>query len=143
MEQEPIHVAPITACFDYDCYNREERYTCSHLFRLLHEPAGEYMTLRRFIGDIPEIGPFRIFTEVALLRDAYHERKTRPNEFMDALVDIVAKQQECHEYSSYSQLDKELNNPRLTHPRQIFLKGQHILTPGEKKIYGAIQGMFN
>jgi hypothetical protein len=44
-----------TTELDYDQYNREERYVCSHLFRLLHEPAGDYLALRRFLGDAADV----------------------------------------------------------------------------------------
>jgi len=136
-------VLPATAHPDYDRYNREERYICAHLFRLLHEPVGDYLALRRFIGDTSKVVGFRIFVEVALIRDAYHERRSNPSEFMDALVRIVADQENIRAYRTYSQLPVDLCTPHLTHPRQIREKGAKCLTKDEMRVYGSVQGMFN
>jgi hypothetical protein len=133
-----------TTELDYDQYNREERYVCSHLFRLLHEPAGDYLALRRFLGDTADVNGFRIFAEVALIRDAYHVRHGNPNAFMDALVAIVARQEKVDDCRLYSQLEPaELRTPHLTHPRQIRLKAEGALGKSEDRVYGAVQGMFN
>lgn len=85
--------------YDYDRYNREERYACSHLFRLLHEPKDGYRALSRFLDMDVSSGSFRIYAEVALIRDAYYARKKADEEagistrgigardaFMDALT---------------------------------------------------------
>jgi hypothetical protein len=129
---------------DYDRYNREERYVCAHLFRLLHEPAGDYMALRQFLGGHSDVAGFRIFAEVALIRDAYHERRGDPRPLMDALVAIVARQEQVCDYRSYSQLEPvELRTPHLTHPRQIRYKAAGSFSEGENIVYGAVQGMFN
>jgi hypothetical protein len=128
----------------YDRYNREERYICSHLFRLLHEPTGDYLALRRFLGDTTNVNGFRIFAEVALIRDAYHVRHGNPNAFMDALVAMVAQQEKVTDCRLYSQLEPpELRTPHLTHPRQIRLKAGGALSESEDSVYGAVQGMFN
>lgn len=129
---------------DYDHFNREERYICSHLFRMLHEPAADYLALRRFLGDIPFVDSFRIYTEVALVRDAYHIRRQSANEFMDPLVQIIAKQERVDSFRLYSQLEpEELRTPHKTHPGQILKKGYPSLTETEHTVYGALQGMFN
>ncbi len=137
------HAGSASAHLDYDHYNREERYLCSHLFRLLHEPKDDYAVLRKFTGGVPEITDFRIFAEVALIRDAYHVRKANPFDYMDSIVRMVAGQEQVTDYRSYSGLPEELRTPHLTHPRQILQKGGDILTADEKKIYGSLQGMFN
>lgn len=129
---------------DYDHHNREERYICAHLFRMLHEPTGDYLALRRFLGDIPSVVSFRIYTEVALIRDAYHIRRQSAFEFMDPLVQLSAEQEGADSFRLYSQLEpKELRMPHKTHPGQILKKGYASLTETEHKVYGAIQGMFN
>lgn len=133
-----------TRDFDYDRYNREERYICTHLFRLLHEPTGNFHALSQFLGGNLDVTGFRIYAEVALIRDAYHERRGNPNPFMDSLVAIVARQEEVSDYRLYSQLEpRELCTPHLTHPKQIRFKAAGALTESENKVYGAVQGMFN
>jgi hypothetical protein len=128
---------------NYDSYNREERYICAHLFRLLHEPADHYRPLREFIGDRVDIDGFRIYVEVALIRDAYHARRCDPVTFVNALVQLVKEQEEVTTCRIYSELLIDLRSPKKTHPREIRLKGQGRLTKDEQKVYGAIQGMFN
>jgi hypothetical protein len=130
--------------YDYDTYNREERYICSHLFRLLHEPVEEFLPLRRFLGGLQSVDGFRIYAEVALIRDAYHVRRDDVNEFMDSLVDLIAEQEGVTSFRLYSQLvPEELCTPHLTHPGQILKKGADSLTDPEHRVYGALQGMFN
>ena len=46
--------------YKYDEYNREERFICSHLFRLLHEPYDNYRALRKFLGKENFNGPFKL-----------------------------------------------------------------------------------
>lgn len=128
---------------NYDLYNREERYVCAHLFRLLHEPVDDYRPLRKFLGGEADINGFRIFAEVALIRDAYHERRGNPTAFMDALVRLVMAQEKVGDCRTYSELPSDLRSPHETHPRQIRMKGGDRLSKGEKNVYGAIQGMFN
>lgn len=127
----------------YDRYNREERYTCTHLFRLLHEPSRDYWALRQFLGGDVDVAGFRIFAEVALIRDAYHERRQNPNEFMDGLVELVARQEAAGPCRMYSQLDPDLCTPKKTHPREIRYKAAGKLSESENSVYGAVQGMFN
>jgi hypothetical protein len=128
--------------FDYDHYNREERYLCAHLFRLLHEPVNGYASLKQFLRR-NDVGGFKIFAEVALIRDAYFTRRDYPIVFMDDLVARVMKHEGLTEVTSYSGLPSDLRTPSLTHPREIRLKGGHRLTPADLRVYGAIQGMFN
>ncbi len=128
---------------DYDLYNREERYLCSHLFRLLHEPADDFRPLRAFLGADSAIGSFRILAEVALIRDAYHARRPDPTDFMDAVTQMVMTQEDVAGCRIYSELPADLRSPGQTHPRQIMHKGSDRLDEGEKIVYGAIQGMFN
>jgi hypothetical protein len=128
--------------FDYDHYNREERYLCTHLFRLLHEPLKEYAGLKQFLRR-DDVEGFKIFAEVALIRDAYFTRRADPIGFMDELVARVTEHEGLTEVTSYSRLPSDLRTPSLTHPREIRLKGGHRLTQADVRAYGAIQGMFN
>lgn len=128
---------------NYDLYNREERYVCAHLFRLLHEPVDAFRPLRRFLGDESDVDGFRIFAEVALIRDAYHERRADPATWMDALVRLVMAQEAVGDCRLYSELPSDLRSPDQTYPRQIRMKAQGRLSAAEQKVYGAIQGMFN
>ena len=129
--------------YNYNIYNREERNICAHLFRVLLEPKDNYYALSNFTGK-NNINNFNIFTEVALIRDAYFIRKnSSANIFLDSIVQIIMKQERVTDCKLYSQLPSELNNPKLTHPKQIKYKGKNILTPNENKVYGSLQGMFN
>lgn len=150
---------------DYSEYNREERWLCAHLFRLLHEGLNysneknaladilTILALKKvsFVGDktkslnphLLDVSTARIYTEVALIRDAYYVRKPDVKPFMDRLVKIVQEQEQAFECRLYSELPEYLNNPKKTHPKQIAFKGKGILGDDEKKVYGAIQGMFN
>jgi hypothetical protein len=128
----------------YDHYNREERYLCAHLFRLLHEPNDNYRALRLFVGDEVKIDGFRIFAEVALIRDAYYVRRKNPSAFMDELVRRIAEQAGIEDgYLLYSALPENLRTPKLTHPRQIMQKGADRLNDKEKQIYRTVQEMFH
>ena len=127
----------------YDQYNREERYLCCHLFRLLHEPANGYGPLRTFLGGAEDIEGFSLFVEVALIRDAYRHRRSDPASFMDSLVALIARQQGVDGCRCYSLLDTDLCNPALTHPRDISRKGLSRLTAEESKVYGVMSAMFN
>jgi len=150
--------------FIYDIYNREERAICSHLFRLLHEqldknwqsPLGSFLLKlansnpdNSLLEDLISTNQFNnvgIFTEVALIRDAYVDRKPEVNDFMDSLVKIIMLQENVSECRLYSQLDDPINNPSLTHPKQIKQKADaqnYVLSDAERKVYGALQGMFN
>ncbi len=144
----------------YDTYNREERAACAHLFRLLHEglstspassPLGRVLTLiaphLEFSDSAPELHPegAAVLTEVALVRDAYHRRKTDAAPFMDALVELVKEQEGVGEARAWSRLLEPLRDPAKTHPKQIAHKGEQagVLDDGERRVYGAVQGMFN
>lgn len=128
---------------NYDEYNREERYLCSHLFRLLHEPMDSNRALREFLGYSSELPQFRIYAEVALIRDAYHARKPGVAPFMDGLVGLIMTQEEVPECRLYSELPEDLRNIQKTHPRQLKHEAGDLLTDEEKNVYGALQGMFN
>jgi len=125
----------------YSKYNREERNLCSHLFRLLLMDAPNYEPLKMFIGDDDLTNP-RIFSEVALLRDAYFVRKPDINDFLDKLCMLVAKQENLEKIIKYSSLPSELR----THPRQIRAKAKKkniILSVDDNILYLRIQNMFN
>lgn len=152
----------------YDEYNREERAICSHLFRLLFEKLAtdpensglaailnvlvkkslNFSKTCNFAEDIFKIdlSQASIYTEVALIRDAYHVRKPDIEPFMNRLVSIVAIQEQVKKFRIYSELPEDLKNPKSTHPRQIKMKADKTgvkLTDEERKIYGAIQVMYN
>jgi hypothetical protein len=128
---------------DYDLYNREERHLCSHLFRLLHEPSDNYYALRMFLGRTSELLSFRIFSEVALIRDAYYVRCPKVEQFMDDMVNLIMRQESVNDCRLFSQLPSELRDWQQTHPKQIKLKAGNQFGEGEKIVYGAMQGMFN
>ena len=128
---------------NYDKYNREERYLCSHLFRLLHEPVDGYRVLREFLGHSSELSQFRIYAEVALIRDAYHARKPDVAPFMDDLVRLIMTQEEVTECRLYSELPEDIRDIHKTHPKQIKHKAENLLLDNEKNVYGALQCMFN
>jgi hypothetical protein len=153
---------------EYDRYNREERAICAHLFRLLHEsldkefesPFGQLVKLIiereiKFYNvggkstslNFNNIG---IYTEVAIIRDYYKKNSRTPHTFLDDLVTLIMKQEQisngCRRYSELSELGYGLNKPWETHPKQILLKASEYnlpLTINEKRVYGALQGMFN
>ena len=150
--------------FIYDTYNREERTICSHLFRLLHEslsnnwqsPLGLFLlkladhnpdnSLIKDLISTTQFNNIGIFTEVAIIRDAYLECKPKVNDFMDSLVKIIMLQENVSECRLYSQLDDPINNPSLTHPKQIRQKADaqnYALSDAERKVYCTLQGMFN
>jgi hypothetical protein len=90
-----------------------------------------------------------IYTEMALIRDAYYSRKYDQPElfaFMDNLTQIIMKQERVDTCKLYSKLKEPLNKIHDTHPKQIRLKADQLgieLSRGEKKVFGAMQGMFN
>ena len=151
----------------YDTYNREERAICSHLFRLLHEnlylkensPLGKFLNILlrqnlEFKNGIPasESLHFKnvaIYTEMALIRDAYYSKKKDQKElfaFMDKLTQIIMEQEGVDKCTLYRELPKLLKDIKKTHPKQIRLQAERSgieLTQGEIKVYGAMQGMFN
>lgn len=130
--------------FIYDSYNREERAICSHLFRLLHEkldnkwnsPLGLFLFKiaannpdNNLIQDLISTSEFNnagIFTEVAIIRDAYMKHKPEVNDFMDRLVKIIMLQENVSECRLFSELDDPINNPDLTHPKQIKQKADAL-----------------
>lgn len=140
---------------DYDFYNREERALCSHLFRLLHEwitPSSDTVFISRFLGQSGYVGQqedlreIKIYTEVALIRDAYFHRKPDVEQFIDDLAGEIIAQEELGDVRVYSELPDVLKNPSETHPGQIRRKAKDIgieLTREENSLYGAMQGMFN
>ena len=94
----------------YEEYNREERHLCSHLFRLLHEPREEHLALRTFLGGDPGIPGFQILAEVALIRDAYRERRAAPDEFMNRLTQKLMDQEGVEDCRLYSELPEQLRS---------------------------------
>jgi hypothetical protein len=151
----------MTGHLDYLTYNREERDLCAHLFRLLLEDQPRWQPLKDFI-ETDFTGSPRVFCEAALLRDAYHTRKPHKNdnknieseklagltEFLNNVCELIAAQEKVsNNYTPFSKLEPfELRTPRETHPRQIAYKLKEIgalRMPGDGKVYGALQGMFN
>ena len=140
---------------EYDTYNREERYLCAHLFRLLHEWAPPQAPGQHFAAFLERSGvdaeragshPTGIFFEVALIRDAYFARKPEVERFMDRLAGIVARQEQLDNYTPYSDLPDVLRDPSRTHPKQIRRKATSEgikLSKEDSRLYSAIQGMFN
>jgi hypothetical protein len=148
----------------YDYYNREERALCSHLFRLLHENINEknkgplgaflhYLNSRslKFRNGTPNLNKLEfknpsIFCEVSIIRDAYQNRKPNVTSLMDKITRLVMQQESISDCRLFSELPPELNDYQKTHPKQIRRKAINnkiLLTEGENKVYGAIQGMFN
>lgn len=149
----------------YSTYNREERALCAHFFRLLHErlsekgnsPLGKIIQLLSqkdlwFINGPVHIQslPFKkigIYSEAALIRDAYHVRKgAELVQFMDQLTELIKIQEKVDNCPLYSQRNDILGNPTETHPKQIRLKADYNgihLSDGERRVYGAMQAMFN
>lgn len=130
---------------EYIIYNREERDLCAHLFRLLLDDQPNWGPLKEFLKkDIVE-NP-RIFCEVALIRDAYHERKPEIKTFMTSLCSLIAQQNQITSYTEFDKLPEELQDPSLTHPKQIAYKMKNKsfdIKKDDLTIYGSIQGMFN
>jgi len=134
------------AALDYDGYNREERYICSHLFRLLHEPKDDHLALKKFLGLSSRPDSFRIYAEVALIRDAYFARKPNRedvNQFMNSLVRIVMEQEDVRDCPLYTELPPHLCDGSKTHPKQICQKAGRELEGDKGRVYGSIQSMFN
>ena len=130
---------------EYIKYNREERDLCAHLFRLILDDQPNWGPLKAFLKTDNVNNP-RIFCEAALIRDAYHERKPEIDNFMTDLCGFVADQIGITNYTNYHNLDKELKNPSLTHPKQIaykIKKGGYQHKEADLKLYGALQAMFN
>lgn len=130
--------------YKYAEYNREERNLCSHLFRLLLMDHPHYEPLKEFVGDDSIENP-RIFSEVALIRDAYHIRADKVS-FVGQMSIIIAEQEKLSEYRTYKELPKILNNPSETYPSQIrqkAAKNNIQLNKDELNLYGSLQGMFN
>jgi hypothetical protein len=132
--------------YKYSKYNREERNLCAHLFRLLLTDYPNCEPLKEFVGDFTLTYP-RIFSEAALIRDAYFVRKPYVNDFLDQICKIIAEQEEISgDYRLYSELPTVLNDPTKTHPKQIHAKAdkENIeLSQSESVLYGCFQGMFN
>ncbi len=149
---------------NYDSYNREERAICSHLFRLLHENLSNTETnpLKHFLEILSNqqivfnnfkvgLSDLRyenigIYCEVAIIRDAYENKKPLVNPFLDEMTQIIMKQESVSNCRLYSQLPEPLSNQKLTHPKQIRQKASDRnidITEEEMKVFGAMQGMFN
>lgn len=131
---------------NYINYNREERNLCAHLFRLLLIGKNDYQILREFISPF-SFTNFEIFTEVALIRDAYHNYNFQDKiKFVDEIIKIIKVQEKIEDCRIYSELNSELNNPSKTHPRQIIQKAKkinYIFSKNENQIYGSLQSYFN
>jgi hypothetical protein len=122
---------------NYDKFNREERAICAHLFRLLHENLGskevnplkllieklasQKIIFKNFKSGLTNLKyeNLAIFCEVAIIRDAYQNKKSMVNPFMDDLTRIIMKQESVDDCRLYSQLPESLSNPKYTHPKQI------------------------
>jgi hypothetical protein len=146
---------------EYDKYNREERYICSHLFRLLHEnidkkdgPLGELLLLlskrdlngKKLNFDNLQFKNVGIYSEVALIRDAYKflKKNNQEKKFMDDLVDFLFENKGAADiYRKYSELPDALIK---THPEKISWKAKkidiHFESKNEEEIYGIIQSIF-
>lgn len=148
----------------YDYYNREERALCAHLFRLLHErlseksasPLGKFINIlsksnltfkngKSSLTDL-KFNNAAIYSEVSIIRDAYHNAKPIVIPYMDDLTRLIMKQENLNDCRLYSELPNSLNNIKQTHPKQIRQKSKSegiSLNESENKVYGAMQGMFN
>jgi len=129
---------------NYIAYNREERNLCAHLFRLLHIDNNNYYILSKFLEPF-EFSRFDIFTEVALIRDAYFNSANK-TEFLDELVKCISKEEKLEGCTFYSELDGELKDPSRTHPSQIALKAKkngYNLTKDDEHVYKCLQAYFN
>ena len=132
---------------NYLAYNREERDICAHLFRLLLDDQKDWKPLKEFLGD-KQVSDPRIFCEVALIRDAYHERKLQPDiqQFMNELCALIARQNGVKSYTNFLDLPEKINNHKQTHPRQIHFKLKDmgwLKSEGDHVVYGNLQAMFN
>lgn len=129
---------------DYMSYNREERDICSHLFRLLLDDQSSWEPLCEFIGTDSVTIP-RIFTEVALIRDAYYARKPNTDDFVKSLCDAIACLNGVNTYTQFCDLPDWARDPNQTHPKQIKHKLQEAgkLRVDDKTVYGSLQAVFN
>lgn len=102
---------------NYDDYNREERAICAHLFRLLHEqieknwesPFGKFLSkieLKEQGFDLTNLKfeNIGIYCEVAIIRDAYQNKKPEIFQFMDNLTKIIMQQEEINVCRLFSEL---------------------------------------
>jgi hypothetical protein len=132
---------------DYLVYNREERDLCSHLFRLLLEDQPNWGPLKQFLGE-SFYGSPRVFSEVAIIRDAYSVRKPDTELFLVELCKFIAKQKGLTEsdYTNYPELPEVFRDPEKTHPKQIHSKLKKaglIRFEGDQNVYITLQAMFN
>lgn len=144
---------------DYDLYNREERYYCAHLFRLLHtwiSHTGHHEKFVRFLNksgaNIGQEYPsnIRIYLEVALIRDAYFARKPNVDDlmdWMDKLTKQIAEQEnkdwDSDSFRLYSRLPEVLRDLKQIHPKDIYRKAKDHLSEDERVVYCKLQAMFN
>ena len=129
----------------YIKYNREERDLCTHLFRLLLADQPRWGPLRQLFG-LEAIAEPSLYSEVALIRDAYHERKPDTSVFVEALCECLADQNSVYDYTKFSDLPEDLRNGRKTHPRQLRKKMSDrklLEKEGDATVYGALQALFN
>lgn len=150
----------------YDHYNREERALCSHLFRLLHEPArfpepdppiaqfarllasSEIWEDRPSLSQVTDWQQARVYSEVALLRDAYAARSNsaEQDELMDRIVCEVSRLKDVNDCISWSELMSQLAGSRI-HPSKLMneleKRALSVLIQGGREVYSAIQNMFN
>jgi hypothetical protein len=148
---------------EYDSINREERYLCSHLFRLLHEkieegpnsPLGKVLELLskckfpngKFNSNDLHFKNVGIFCEVSLIRDVYFSKKPdEKKELVDKLVEfLMAHYGIDRDCRNYSQLLIELNDCLKPHPVQIIMKADKktiYLSANEQIIYKAVKELF-
>ena len=149
---------------NYDKYNREERAICAHLFRLLHEhlekktesPLAQFLKIvfncglsfkngHKNFSDL-KFDKVAIYCEMALIRDAYQNKKPNINSFMDALTQLIMHQENVKKCKLFSELPKPLNDLKKTHPKQIRMKASSErieLSDDENRVYESMQGMFN
>jgi hypothetical protein len=65
-----------------------------------------------------ELKGIKILTEVALIRDAYFVRKPDVGEFMDGLVQKVARQENLNQYRLFTEMPLILRDPSQPDPPQ-------------------------
>jgi hypothetical protein len=145
---------------DYDLYNREERYYCAHLFRLLHKwisHKDHYEKLVKFLkasgAGIGKECPssIRVYCEAALIRDAYFVRKRNVDDltdWMDRLTRQIAEQETkaSDSFRVYSRLPEILRDPKRTHPTRILWRARKEgigLSEDERVVYRKLREMFN
>ena len=126
-------------------YNREERDLCAHLFRLLLADQPRWRPLKQLFG-LEAVNDPRLYSEVALIRDAYHARKPDTSSFVETLCKFLANQHSVYDYTEFSELPEDLRNGYKTHPQQLRKKMSErklLEKEGDATVYGALQALFN